>query len=72
LRETWRRSPIDRASAKWCHRIHPELLLPVYRPNASSSSTSLTFGFGFQHQQVALVDVISRARRVDRHIRLKV
>ena len=29
-------------SARWRHRIHPELLLPVYRPNSSSSSSSST------------------------------
>jgi hypothetical protein len=35
LWETWRRSPIDRASARWRHRIHPELLLPLYGQNSS-------------------------------------
>jgi hypothetical protein len=29
-------------SASWRHRIHPELLLPLYRPNSSSSSSSST------------------------------
>jgi hypothetical protein len=40
--ETWRRPPIDRGRARSPHRIHPELLLPVYRPNSSSSSSSST------------------------------
>jgi hypothetical protein len=37
------RPPIGRALAPWHHRIHPpELLLPVYLPNPSSSSSSST------------------------------
>jgi hypothetical protein len=71
------------------------LLLPLNRPNASSSSCSSTsagatgwakvsasgvavigrglaallhVGFRFQHQQVAPVDVVARARQVGRHL----
>jgi hypothetical protein len=88
------RSPIDPALAPWRHRIHPPELLPLYRPNSSSSSSFdfrrrhglrerqregvavigrglaalLHVGFRFQHQQVAPVDVIPRARQVGCHL----
>jgi hypothetical protein len=86
-------------SAKWFHRIHPpELLLPVYLPNRSSSSSPrrppvpravkgqrqrvavigrglaalLHVGLALQHQQIAPVDVVARARQVGGHLMLSV